>query len=73
MNALSLTKWHSAAATSVFLIMLTMVALMVGMAGCGNTPSSGVQIRDWHDLDAIRDNLDGEILLINHLDSTHAG
>src|SRR4030043_318696 len=73
MNALSLTKWHSAAATSVFLIMLTMVALMVGMAGCGNTPSSGVQIRDWHDLDAIRDNVDGEFLLMNDLDSATAG
>jgi len=68
----SLRKRHYAAATSVFLIMLTMVALMVGMAGC-NTPSSGVQIRDWHDLDAIRNNLDSEVLLMNDLDSTTAG
>ena len=66
-------KLHYAAATSVFLIMLTMVALMAGMVGCNNTPSSGMQIRDWHDLDAVRNNLDGEILLMNDLDSTTAG
>jgi len=72
MKTPSLRKRHYAAATSVFLIMLTMVALMVGMAGC-NTPSSGVQIRDWHDLDAIKNNLDSEVLLMNDLDSTTAG
>jgi len=49
-----------------------MVALVVGMVGC-DTPSSGSQIRDWHDLDAIRNNLDGEVLLMNDLDSTTAG
>jgi len=72
MKTLSLRKRHYAAATSVFLIMSTMVALMVGMAGC-NVPSSGVQIRNWHDLDSVRNNLDGEVLLMNGLDSTTAG
>jgi hypothetical protein len=42
------------------------------MLGC-DAPSSGVQIRDWHDLDAVRDNLDGQFLLMNDLDSTTAG
>jgi hypothetical protein len=49
-----------------------MVALMVAMAGC-DSPSSGVQVRDWHDLNEVRDNLEGEILLMNDLDSTTAG
>jgi len=65
-------KLHYAAATSIFLVMLTMVALVVGMVGC-NAPSSGVQIRDWYDLDAIRNNLDGTFTLMNNLDSTTAG
>jgi hypothetical protein len=42
------------------------------MVGC-NTPSAGVEIRDWHDLDAVRNNLDGQFLLMNDLDSTTAG
>ena len=53
-------------------VFLTTVALIIGMIGC-DTPSSGVQIRDWHDLDAVRDNLDGNFILMNHLDSTTAG
>jgi hypothetical protein len=72
METLSLRKRHYAAATSAFLIVLTTVALMVGMVGC-NTPSSGIQIRDWHDLDAVRNNLDGTFTLMNDLDSTTAG
>ena len=72
MKTPSLRKRHYAAATSIFLVVLTMVALMVGMVGC-DTPSTGMQIRDWHDLDAVRNNLDGEILLMNDLDSTTAG
>jgi hypothetical protein len=52
--------------------MLIAAALMIGMAGC-DTPSSGVQIRDWNDLTAVRNKLDGQFLLMNHLDSTTAG
>jgi hypothetical protein len=65
-------KLHYAAATSIFLVMLTMVALAVGMVGC-DAPSSGVQIRDWYDLDAVRNNLDGTFTLMNDLDSNTAG
>jgi hypothetical protein len=32
-----------------------------------------VQIRDWNDLDAVRDDLDGKFILMNDLDSTTAG
>ena len=53
-------------------VFLTTVALIVGMVGC-DTPSAGVQIRDWHDLDAVRNNLDGHFILMNDLDSTTAG
>jgi len=72
MKALSLGKRYYGTATNVFLVMLTMVALMVGIVGC-NAPSAGVEIRDWHDLDAVRNNPDGEFLLMNDLDSTTAG
>ena len=33
----------------------------------------GLEIRDWYDLDAVRDNLDGHHILVNDLDSTTAG
>ncbi len=72
MKALSLRKLHDAAASNVFLIMLTMVALVIGMVGC-DAPTAGVPIRDWHDLDAIRDDVNGKFLLMNDLDSTTAG
>lgn len=53
-------------------IFLTMVALIIGMVGC-DAPSTGVQIRDWYDLDDVRDDLDGQFILMNDLDSTTAG
>ena len=48
------------------------VVLIVGILGCGVTPS-GTEIRDWYDLDAIRDNLSDAYVLMNDLDSTTAG
>jgi len=54
------------------IIFLTIVALIAGMVGC-NDHTSPTEIRDWYDLDAIRDNLGGSYLLINDLDSTTAG
>jgi hypothetical protein len=53
-------------------VFLTTVALIIVMVGC-DAPSAGVQIRDWHDLDAVRNNLDGQFLLMNDLDSTTTG
>ena len=62
-------KHHYLARISIFLIM---VALIAGMVGCGGTPSS-VKIRDWYDLDAVRNNLGGNHILMNDLDSTTTG
>jgi len=57
---------------SIFLIA---VALMAGMVGCGPTypPSQNLEIRDWYDLDAVRENLRGHHILMNDLDYTTAG
>ena len=52
---------------SIFLITAVLIA---GMAGCGPLP---IEIQDWYDLDAIRDNLGGNYTLMNDLDSTTAG
>jgi len=54
-----------------FSILLTALALVAGTMGCGSAPD--LEIRNWHDLYAIRDNLDGHCLLMNDLDSTTAG
>jgi hypothetical protein len=53
-------------------ILLITVALIVGMAGC-TLPSQNLEIRTWNDLDAIRDNLRGNHILMNDLDFTTAG
>ncbi len=53
-------------------ILLITVALLAGMMGCDSV-SDYLEIRNWHDLYAIRDNLGGHYLLMNDLDSTTAG
>ena len=53
-------------------ILLITGALITGMMGCETTPDY-LEIRNWHDLYAIRDNLGGHYLLMNDLDSTTAG
>jgi hypothetical protein len=55
-----------------FGILLIMVALIAGMAGCG-APSQNLEIRTWYDLNAVRNNLRGHHILMNDLDSTTAG
>jgi hypothetical protein len=58
---------------SIFLILIT-IALIAGMAGCdGCTPSQNLEIRDWYDLDAVRNNLGGHHILMNDLDSATPG
>ena len=55
-------------------IFLVTIALIAGMVGCGGTSlSQNLEIRTWYDLDAIRDNLGGNYILMNDLDSTTAG
>jgi len=52
---------------SIFLITVSLIA---GIVGCA--PSS-IEIRDWYDLHAIRNNLGGSYILVNDLDSATAG
>jgi len=57
-------------------IILIMAALIAGMVGCGDTttpPSQNLEISTWYDLDAVRDNLAGNHILMNDLDSTTPG
>ncbi|MGB6872667.1 MAG: GLUG motif-containing protein [Dehalococcoidia bacterium] len=61
---------HYLARVSVFLIT---AALIAGMAGCGGDGSQNLEIQDWYDLDAVRDNLAGSHILMNDLDSTTPG
>ena len=65
-------RHHYLARVNIFLVA---VALVAGMAGCdGYTPpSEDLQICDWYDLDAVRNNLAGNHILMNDLDSTTAG
>jgi len=45
---------------------------MTGALGCDSAPHY-LEIRDWHDLYAVRGNLGGHYGLMNDLDSTTAG
>jgi len=58
-------------ATKVSVFLIT-AALIAGMVGCG-PPSQDLEIRDWYDLDAVRNNLGGNHTLMNDLDSTTPG
>jgi hypothetical protein len=53
-------------------ILLIAVALVAGAGACDGG-STSIRIHDWHDLDAIRDNMGGSYILMNDLDSTTAG
>ena len=53
-------------------ILLTAISLIGGTVGCDPAPDY-LEIRNWHDLYAIRGNLGGHYLLMNNLDSTTAG
>jgi hypothetical protein len=66
------SKDHHLIRLSIFLIM---AALVAGMVGCvyNPPPIQKLEIRTWHDLDAVRDNLRGDYILMNDLDSTTPG
>jgi hypothetical protein len=53
-------------------ILFITVALLAGMVGCESAPDYP-EIRNWHDLYAVRGNLGGHYLLMNDLDSATAG
>jgi len=63
-------KNQSLVRVTVFLIT---VAIITGMGGCVGGGSQNLEIQDWYDLDAIRDNLAGNHILMNDLGSTTAG
>jgi len=69
---LSSRRQHYLARLSVFLILVVLVA---GIVGCGGTtpPSEAVEIQNWYDLDAIRDNLGENYILMNDMDDTTYG
>ena len=69
MKAISSSRRHPYAARAI--ILLVTAALISGMTGCIGTPA--VEIRDWYDLDAVRNNLDGSYILMNDLDSSTPG
>jgi hypothetical protein len=50
--------------------LLIVVALIAGMIGCAPRP---IEIRDWYDLHAIRNDLSGSYILMNDLASATAG
>jgi len=62
---------------TTFGICLVIIAFTVVGPGCGggsDAPTSlNLEIRDWYDLNAVRDNLDGNHSLMNNLDFTTAG
>ena len=55
------------------IIFLIAGVLIVGMVGCIELPPKDLEIRDWLDLHAVRDNLGGNHRLMNNLDATTAG
>ncbi len=57
----------------VAVIVLIVAALVTPMAGCVERPSRDLEIRDWHDLDAVRRNMVSSHRLMNDLDSTTRG
>ncbi len=61
------------ARVSTFLITVALIAGMVGCGGDGGTPSQNLEIYDWYDLNAVRNNLTGSYLLMNDLNSTTPG
>jgi len=56
----------------VYVFLIT-IALIGGMAGCDSDGSLNLEIRDWYDLDDVRNNLTGNHILMNDLDSTSPG
>ena len=72
MKTLSWKRHHYTAVIGIFSIFLIMVALSAGMVGCFRLVGL-FEIRDWYDLDYIKNNLYASYLLMNDLDSTTAG
>jgi hypothetical protein len=67
------------ARVSILLIMVALIGETAGCIGGGGPPcptpdpSQNLEIRDWYDLNAVRNNLAGNHTLMNDLDSTSPG
>jgi hypothetical protein len=63
------------ARVSILLITVAFFITVAPITGMGGyvSPSQNLEIRTWYDLDAVRNNLDGNYTLMNDLDSTTAG
>jgi len=64
------------ARVGIFLIitaLITGIPVSYGVAGDDNQPSQNLEIYTWYDLDDVRDNLDGDHILMNDLNSTTPG
>ncbi len=70
MNTVRRRRKHHCLALLV--ILSVAISLMVGTIGCDPAPDY-LEIRNWHDLYAVRSNLSGHYRLMNDLDSTTAG
>lgn len=68
---------HYSLKTAIFLVLTTLIMGIVGCTGGGGDqdlpPSKDLEIQDWYDLNAVRDNLEGSHILMNDLDSTTPG
>ena len=73
----SYVRRHKEAKPGIFLLVVAFLVAMTGYGGtCGTynaTPSEDLEIWDWYDLDAVRDNLAGNHKLMNSLNSTTPG
>jgi hypothetical protein len=66
-------KGNYLARFGVFLATVVLIAGMAGCDGCGQHPSQNLEIRTWYDLDTVRNNMEGNHILMNDLDSATAG
>jgi hypothetical protein len=68
---LSSQRHHYMARLSIFMITLVLLAVMAGC--CQPAPSETLEIQNWYDLDAVRNNLEGSYVLMDDLDDTTDG
>jgi hypothetical protein len=69
-------RCHYLVNISILLFTVALIAEMPGSYGVGGNdtyPSENLEIRDWYDLDAVRNNLAGHHTLMIDLDSTTPG
>jgi len=73
-TAFGVSKYPLMARLGIFLVVLALVGGMVGCVECGGAfIPEDLEIRDWHDLRAVRNNLGGNHRLMNDLDANTAG